>query len=446
MWYIRKSCKANEEVKLSTLFESSKIGSMHLANKFIRSATWEGMAEDDGKCSPQLIELMSELARGGVGLIITGHTYVHQNGRHSPWQLGIDRDEHIPDLKKMTLAVHEQEGKIAVQLGYGGAYLSKSRLRSLSRTDIQEAVEAYGQAAIRAKEADFDAVQIFAAHGFFLSQFLCPRYNDRTDIYGGDIQNRARLLREVLEVIRMAVGPDYPVLIKLNAQDFIENGLSLEEAIQVGLMLQEGGIDAIELSGGLLNNPNVLRTHISSKADEAYLQNEARAFKEHINVPLFLGGGIRSYDIASQLIEQGVTDYISMCRPFICEPDLVNRWQSGNLAKAACISCNNCVEEGKAGHGISCIPLDKPEADTFFPQCTETIPASPPHPPGTNYKISIGLEQVAVGFSPVVKVEMEHNGKVMGHPPYFPLDSDDYTRVSGAITELLSKQAGDSQN
>ena len=430
---------------MSTLFESSKIGSMHLANKFVRSATWEGMAEDDGKCSLQLIELMSELARGGVGLIITGHTYVHQNGRHSPWQLGIDRDEHIPDLKKMTLAVHEQEGKIAVQLGYGGAYLSKSRLRSLSGTDIQEVVEAYGQAAIRAKEADFDAVQIFAAHGFFLSQFLCPRYNDRTDIYGGDIQNRARLLREVLEVIRMAVGPDYPVLIKLNAQDFIENGLSLEEAIRVGLMLQERGIDAIELSGGLLNNPNVLRTHISSKGDEAYLQNEARTFKEYINVPLFLGGGIRSYDIASQLIEQGVTDYISMCRPFICEPYLVNRWQSGNLAKAACISCNNCVEEGKAGHGISCIPLVESEPETFFPQLAESIPASLPHPPGTIYRISIGLEQVAAGFSPVVKVEMELNGKVLGQIPYFPLGSDDYERISGAIAELLSKQAGESQ-
>jgi 2,4-dienoyl-CoA reductase-like NADH-dependent reductase (Old Yellow Enzyme family) len=403
------------------------------------------MADDDGKCSSRLIELMSKLAKGGVGLIITGHTYVHQNGRHSPWQLGIDRDELIPSLKSMTRAVHEQGGKIAVQLGYGGAYLSRSRVRSMSIADIQELVEAYGQAAIRAKEADFDAVQIFAAHGFFLSQLLCPRYNDRTDLYGGNIQNRARLLMEVLEAIRKAVGPDYPVLIKLNAQDFIENGLSLEEAIQVGLMLQEGGIDAIELSGGLLNNPNVLRTHISSKADEAYLQNEARAFKEYINVPLFLGGGIRSYDIASQLIEQGVTDYISMCRPFICEPDLVNRWQSGDLTKAACISCNNCVEQGKAGHGISCIPLVESEPETFFPQLTESILASHPHPPGTNYKISIGLEQVDAGFSPVVKVEMEFNGKVLRQTPYFPLGSDDYDRINDAIAQLLTKQAGESQ-
>jgi 2,4-dienoyl-CoA reductase-like NADH-dependent reductase (Old Yellow Enzyme family) len=430
---------------MNKLFETSSINTLRLTNRFIRSATWAGLADDSGQCSPQLIGLMSKLARGGVGLIITGHAYVHQNGRHSPWQLGIDRDELIPGLQSMTRSVHEAGGKIAVQLGYGGAYLSRSRLRSLSDADIQDVIKAYSKAAIRAKEADFDAVQIFAAHGFFLSQFLCPRYNDRTDLYGGNIRNRARILLEVIASVRQAVGPDYPVLVKLNAQDFVENGLELKESVLVGLMLEKRGIDAIELSGGLLNNPNVLRTHISSEAGEAYLQNEAKAFKEKIKVPIILVGGIRSYSIARQLIEQGTADYISMCRPFICEPDLVRRWQSGNLAKAACISCNNCVEQAKAGHGISCIPLDKPAADTFFPQLTKTIPASPPHPPGINYKISIGLEQTTAGFSPVVKVEMDHNGKVLGHPPYFPLDSDDYERVSGVIAELLSKQAGESQ-
>jgi 2,4-dienoyl-CoA reductase-like NADH-dependent reductase (Old Yellow Enzyme family) len=428
---------------MKTLFESSSINTMSLANRFIRSATWEGLADDDGKCSPGLIELVTTLARGGVGLIITGHAYVHQNGRHSPWQLGIDRDKLIPGLKGMTRAIHDHGGKIAVQLGYGGAYLSKSRLRSLSGADISELTRAYGQAAARAKEAEFDAVQIFAAHGFLLSQFLCPRYNDRTDLYGGNIRNRARILLEVLAAVRKEVGPGYPVLIKLNAQDFVKNGLILQEAIQVALMLEERGIDAIELSGGLLNNPNVLRTHINSDADEAYLQDEARAFKEKIMVPLILGGGIRSYKVAQQLFEHGVADYISMSRPFICEPDIIKRWQSGNFSKAACISCNNCVEQAKAGYGISCIPLEESNTETFFPQMTEIIPASPPHPPGTHYRISVGLEQVASGFSPVVKIEMEHNGKVLGHPPYFPLASDDFEKVRSTVAKLIEKQAGD---
>jgi len=428
---------------MNTLFESSSINTMSLANRFIRSATWEGMADDDGRCSPGLIELMTSLARGGVGLIITGHAYVHQNGRHSPWQLGIDRDELIPDLKGMTRAVHHHGGKIAVQLGYGGAYLSKSRLRSLSGRDISELTWAYGQAAVRAKEAQFDAVQIFAAHGFLLSQFLCPRYNDRQDLYGGDIQNRARILLEVLEAVRQAVGPDYPVLVKLNAQDFVGNGLILQEAIQVGLMLQERGIDAIELSGGLLNNPNVLRTHISSDADEAYLQEEARGFKEKIMVPLILGGGIRSYKVARQLFQHGVADYISMSRPFICEPDLIKRWQSGNLAKAACISCNNCVEQVKAGRGVSCKPLVESPENNFFPQMTEIIPASPPHPPGTDYRISIGLEQHVAGFSPVIRIEMESKGKMLGPALSFSLDSDDYQKVSTTVAKLIEKQGED---
>ena len=426
---------------MNKLFETSSINTLRLTNRFIRSATWAGLADDSGQCSPQLIGLMSKLARGGVGLIITGHAYVHQNGRHSPWQLGINREEHIPGLQSMTRKVHEAEGKIAVQLGYGGAYLSRSRLRSLSDADIQDVIKAYSKAAIRAKEADFDAVQIFAAHGFFLSQFLCPRYNDRTDLYGGNIRNRARILLEVIASVRQAVGPDYPVLVKLNAQDFVENGLELKESVQVGLMLEKRGIDAIELSGGLLNNPNVLRTHISSEAGEAYLQNEAKAFKEKIKVPIILVGGIRSYSIARQLIEQGTADYISMCRPFICEPDLVRRWQSGNLAKAACISCNNCVEQAKAGHGISCIPQEESKAETFFPQLTEILTASPPHPPNTNYRISLGLEQVAQGFSSVVKIQLEHNGKTLQQAPYFPLGSDDYARVSSTIEELLAKQA-----
>jgi 2,4-dienoyl-CoA reductase-like NADH-dependent reductase (Old Yellow Enzyme family) len=429
---------------MKTLFEPNRIGTMSLPNRFIRSATWAGMADDEGKCTPQLIELMVKLAMGGVGLIITGHAYVQKNGRHSPWQLGIDRDSLIPGLKKMTQAVHEQKGKIAIQLGYGGAYLSQSRIRSLLTQDIQEIVKAYGQAAGRAKKAEFDAVQIFAAHGFLLSQFLCPRYNDRDDLYGGSLQNRSRIILEVLDSIRKAVGPDYPVLIKMNSRDFVENGLSLEEAVRLGVMLQDRGIDALELSGGLLNNPNILRADLKNEEDEAYFKDEAKAFKEKVKVPLILVGGIRSYNIARQLIEQDRVDYISMSRPFICEPDLVKRWQTGNFAKAACISCNNCTERVKAGHGVSCLPKTS-KAETFFPQLTETMPATPPHPPGTLYRISVGLKQIAAEFLPVVKIEMVQDGNVLDQVPYFPLESDDYGRISRTIKKMLAKQTNDSK-
>jgi len=131
LWYIQVQFEVYTGTKMNILFEPSKIGSMSLGNRFVRSATWEGMAEDDGQCSVKLIELMTGLTEGGVGLIVTGHAYVHQYGRLSSWQLGIDRDALIPSLQSMTQKVHENEGKIAVQLGSGGAYLSKSRLRTL---------------------------------------------------------------------------------------------------------------------------------------------------------------------------------------------------------------------------------------------------------------------------------------------------------------------------
>jgi 2,4-dienoyl-CoA reductase-like NADH-dependent reductase (Old Yellow Enzyme family) len=311
--------------------------------------------------------------------------------------------------------------------------------------DLQEVFKAFGQAALRAKKAGFDGVEIFAAHGFFLSQLLCPRYNDRTDAYGGDIHNRARALREVLQSVREAVGHEYPVLVKLNVQDFVENGLTLEDSVRVGIMLQEGGIDAIELSGGLLNNPNLMREKIRSEEDEAYFKGEARAFKENIQVPLILVGGIRSYYVAKQLVEAGKVDYISMCRPFIREPDLINRWKAGDLQKAACISCNNCIEQAKKGEGVSCVPLEEAAAETFFPQVSEEIPASPPHPAGTSYRISIGLEQRESNFIPVVKIQMVHDGRVSEEGPSFPLGTEDHAKVGKAIADLLDKQAADQE-
>ena len=426
---------------MKALFEESQINGMVLANRFIRSATWAGMASDDGACTPQLVNLFSDLAAGHVGLIITGHAYVREDGQHAPWQLGIHRDALIPGLKLLTEAVHENKSKIVAQLGYGGAYLSKSRLNSMSADDLHALAEAYGQAAVRARKAGFDGVQIFAAHGFFLSQMLCPRYNDRSDDYGGVIANRARALLEVQEAIRSAVGRDYPVLVKLNCQDYVENGLTLEDSVKVAAMLEATGADAIELSGGLLNNPNIMRSTVGSDDTRAYFEPEARVFKETVKVPLILVGGIRTYEAAEQLVGEEFADYISMSRPFIREPGLVKRWKSGDRRAAFCISCDNCFEPIKKGEGVSCIPLEPKETITFFPQLSDVVPASPPYPPGTGYKISIGLEAMESGYIPVVKIQMLFNEKISEQSISFPLGSQDHQKVWQAITDLLEKHA-----
>ncbi len=364
---------------MSKMFQQSTINGMTLSNRFIRSATWEGMATDDGGCTQKLIDLMVALAEGGVGLIITSHAYVSEEGQAGPWQLGVYKDELVPGLESMTKAVHNKGGKIVMQLAHAGYFshaeltrrtpmapsnvegFAKGPRREMTVEDIQNVVSAYAQAARRAQQAGFDGVQIHAAHGYLLNQFLSPAFNRRSDEYGGNIRNRARILIEVLGAIRAAVGTDFPVLVKMNCQDFIENGLTLEDSLQVGLMLTENGIDAIELSGGVLIGGKLspVRAGIKTEDKEAYFQREAMAFNKNIDVPLVLVGGNRSFRIAERLIDEGVADYISMSRPFIREPDLINRWKSGDLSRATCLSDNMCYIPARKGEGIYCLTEER---------------------------------------------------------------------------------------
>jgi tRNA-dihydrouridine synthase len=268
---------------------------------------------------------------------------------------------------------------------------------------------------------------------------LCPRYNDRTDDYGGKIANRSRILIEIVDAIRNAVGPNYPVLVKLKCRDFVQNGLTLEDSVLAAGLLEKAGIDAIELSGGLLNNPNIMHSKIDSGDSQAFFQAEARMFKQTVNVPLILVGGIRSYDTAKHLVDEGIVEYISMSRPFIREPGLIKRWKAGDRRDAACISCDNCFEPIKKGEGVSCEPLEPQETATFFPQISEVVPASPPHPAGTGYKISIGLEDWESSYIPVVKIQMTFNENTSERSLSFPLGSMDHQKVMQTIAELLDK-------
>ncbi|MGD8962385.1 MAG: NADH:flavin oxidoreductase [Desulfobacterales bacterium] len=360
---------------MAILFEHTQINGLELPNRFIRSATWEGLADKNGDCTPELVKLMAKLARGQVGLIITGHSYVHPAGQATPRQLGVDNDGRITGLRALTAAVHTEGGRIIMQLAHGGLTadpqltrtaplgpstgegLVKSLGREMTIDDIHQVVASFGQAAQRAKEAGFDGVQIHAAHGYLLSQFLSPAFNQRSDDYGGAVENRSRIIREVLESIRRNVGRDYPVLIKINSEDFLKQGLPLTDFLQVAARLNETGIDAIEVSGGtFLSGPMVpFRREIKFERDQAYFRKAARALKKMCKLAVILVGGIRSYLLAERLVAEGVTDYIAMCRPFVREPMLIKRWQSGDLRKATCISCNGCFGPARAGRGILCV-------------------------------------------------------------------------------------------
>jgi len=364
---------------MSRLFETTEINGMKLANRFVRSATWEGMATEGGACTPRLVEVYRRLAEGQVGVIITSHAYVRRDGQAGPFQLGIYEDDLKDGLQQMVEAVHGAKGKIVVQVAHAGFFASaklsgmtpiavspaeqygKSPRKIVTEKEIQEIVVSFGQAARRAKDVGFDGVQLHGAHGYLMSQFLSPVFNKRTDSYGGPVENRARPLIETLREVRTVVGKDYPVLIKLNSEDYLEGGLTLGDSLKVGRMLQEAGIDAIEVSGGTVVSESLgaSRVGIKSEEKEAYFRTASKAFKETLDVPIILVGGVRSPDLAEKLLEQGYADYFSMSRPFIREPGLVKRWASGDRSKARCLSDNQCFNPGRAGEGVYCVTEKK---------------------------------------------------------------------------------------
>ena len=364
----------------SKLFEATLINGMNLANRFVRSATWEGLA-DKGCVTKKLTEMMIELARGEVGLIISGYTFVRPEGQSTPGQMAVYDNRFLPGMRDMAAAVHSAGGKIALQLVHGGCNANSSltglelvgpsavrkegriACRSASKKEISAIVTAFAEAAGRAKDAGLDAIQIHAAHGFLLSQFLSPAFNKRTDEYGGSLENRARFLLDVVKSIREEVGPRYPVLVKLNSEDFLEGGLTRDEAIQVSVMLAKGSVDAIELSGGTVASPTNLIPprpgSLPTPDKEVFYREAAKVYKQKVSIPLILVGGIRSYEVAEQLVRDGMTDYISLSRPLICEPGLVKRWREGDRRKSECVSDNACFAPASDGIGVYCVTMAK---------------------------------------------------------------------------------------
>lgn len=360
---------------MAKLFETTVLNGLSIKNRLIRSATWEGMAEKDGAPRPELAELMARLAEGDVGLIISSHAYVTVEGQGSPLQLGNYGDHLLPGLTRLASAVHDAGGKTMLQLAHAGCRAPKRLTgtialgpsvpedpknppsREMTVDDIHAVTAAFTAGALRAGKAGFDGVQVHAAHGYLFSQFLSPFYNKREDAYGGTIENRARFLLETVRAIRAAMGADFPLLVKMNSEDFLDDGLTRSEMLSAAEMLQNAGVDAIELSGGTSASGNlgpVRAGKIEPGENEGYYRGAAAEYKAKMNIPLILVGGIRSYATAEQLVSQNLADYIALCRPLIREPRLVKRWQAGDRTPAACVSCNLCFRPALTGKGLYC--------------------------------------------------------------------------------------------
>ena len=363
---------------MSMLFTPGKIGTLGLPNRLVRSATAERMADADGRPRPQLRALYEELVRGGVGLIVTGHMVVHPSGKAHAEMTGIHSDEMVPGLAELAEAVHRQGGRVVAQINHGGMQCSRETVpqtiapskvevpflsrpaREMTRDEIALLIQAYGQAARRAREAGFDGVQLHGAHGYLIGQFLSPFVNRRTDEWGGDLEGRMHFLRAVSGAMREQVGPHYPVLIKLGVMDGVEGGLTPEEGVRVVAALEGMGLDAVEISGGIGGDRNInARTGIRCETDEGYFRPLARQARLATRLPIVLVGGFRTRRVMEEVLAAGEADFISLCRPLICEPDLPNRFRTGAQERSSCVSANRCWAEGP-NEGIACkCPIER---------------------------------------------------------------------------------------
>lgn len=373
------------------IFSPATIGSMPLKNRLVRSATYEAKAAPDGRPSKSYIDFYRELAQGGVGLIITGLAYPEQDGK-LPRTIGVDSERCLDFIGQIPKAVHGIDNgcKIALQIGHTGRQLPlivdrqpvgpsacmepfTGRMpRELSLHEIESFIEKSAAAIAYAKHADFDAVQLHAAHGWLLSSFLSPQTNHRKDKYGGNTENRSRIVVDIIRQARKKTGNDFPVFLKMNACDFVENGITLEESLLLGEIFEDAGYAALEISScmweTITREPELIgwkaeripeaRKRIRTVGDEAYHREFAKAFRNRMHqTKIILVGGLKTPSLMEEIVSSGDAEFLSLSRALIREPDLPNRWLAGSTDRAACISCNRCLETLREEAGLRCFHL-----------------------------------------------------------------------------------------
>lgn len=362
---------------MKTLFDQTKLASIPLKNRFVRSATWENMADEQGHLTEKLYQIHEELAKNEVGLLITGYANVVKEEAPNPGMIGIYDDSFIPEYKKLTDLVHQYNSRIILQVAYGGTkttYQVENRTifapsmvperstktlgKEMTKEDIAYIVTAFKEAARRAKESGFDGIEIHGAHSYLINQFLSPYYNQRTDEYGGCLENRMRFMLEIYHAMRQAVGADYPILIKLTACDFFDGGLTFEDTKVICKTLEAEGIDGIEISGNIHGSASkqVGESFCGHTIQsQGYFLEYADEISKLVTVPVITVGGFNQYEAMEQILNDTNISYFALSRPLLAEPDLIKRWYEGNHAKAKCVRCSKC----RTTEGNYCVIFSK---------------------------------------------------------------------------------------
>lgn len=382
-------------------FAPAELGPITLRNRVIKSATFEGVMPD-ALVTPELIEYHRRVAAGGAGMNTVAYVAVAADGRTNRACLYM-RDEAIPGLRALTDAIHAEGAKASAQIGHAGpvadaksngvvGFSASRRFNPLSlrftpaatEADLERVIEDFRRTALGCEQAGFDAVEVHLGHNYLLSAFLSPALNDRTDRWGGSLENRARLAREVLKAVREAVGGRLAIIAKLNMVDAVPGGLNIEESLRVAKMIEaDGTLDALVLTGGSsFGNPMFLfrgdaprkefgqalspllrlgfklvgrKFMPDTPFEEAYFESLARRYKDSLDLPVILLGGINKRETIQQALDDGFA-FVQMGRALLREPDLLRKMQSGDQTEGVCIHCNRCMPSIYSG--TRCLLID----------------------------------------------------------------------------------------
>ena len=383
------------------VFTPGKINGLELRNRIIRAGCFEGMCPNESP-SELLLEHHREVAAGGVAMTTVAYCGVSRNGLafgHEMWM----REEILHMLNRLTDAVHQEGAAASIQLGHCGFFANKSVIkqrpigpsrkfctfrfsfcREMTEEDMGRVREDFGKAAVLAVRAGFDAVELHSGHGYLLSQFLSPWTNRRTDSYGGSLGNRLRFPVSVIQHVRDRVGPDFPVLIKMNLRDGFKGGLDLDDALEAAAQYEAAGASALVLSCGFTAKTPLymLRGNVPTREfvkaeknvflkaglflfgnifvqhypfEELFLLEEARKMREAVSLPLVLIGGVCSLENMEKAMEEGF-DFVQIGRATIRDPNIVGKLEREELSASDCDHCNRCVGE-MSGGPVRCVCL-----------------------------------------------------------------------------------------
>jgi 2,4-dienoyl-CoA reductase-like NADH-dependent reductase (Old Yellow Enzyme family)/thioredoxin reductase len=375
--------------KYAAVFSPIEIKNLLLKNRIVfpPMATW--YATSFGEVTPRLISYHRERAAGGIGLNFVEFTVIDPHGKLDPHMLGVYDDAQIPGLKALALAVHDAGGKIALQISHAGrrarssnngghrpwapslvAELGGEIPSEMNQAQIEFIQECFKKAALRAKRAGFDAVEVHCAHGYMIHQFLSPLSNRRTDRYGGNLENRSRFALETVACVRQAVGDEFPLFCRVSGDEFIDGGSSLEEAKVFAKSLERAGADCIDVSAGVYETAE--RTVPPMAMDRGCNIGLAREIKPHVNVPVIGVGRIKTLEEAEAILQDGAADLVAMGRALIADPELLQKArEEGNIRP--CIACNQgCIERLYHGLAITCLVNARTGREYQIPSLSKT--------------------------------------------------------------------------